>query len=826
MSWSIKRSLGVESLQNIPTPTIVEFVERLLTSSSSSSSTSSKPTKCTGANCTSSVSDNSLTIGLCVGIPGLLIVLVLSYFLFKNWRKEKKEMMEHDPDFDETGEATALPDFPRSQKQYEFEDPFHNRNSIRYPMTQYNKEHPSSSSASQTSHYHHNNGGDPYLDNIVLPYQHETGSKASLDEYAKNISEYLAYALNPRASTFMNSKTRTSTLTNSSNWGSFGHGNRSTEMLSGAGAVVGAAAGAEAATGAVGGGFSTRGNSTSPQKNRKFVDISKQSDEAPLSPTKNKSNFYSSIPNQSSTSFSQAEFHNAKESIHTNSDLESVSDSDGEAQNTSQVNKSRSEYEDSTTVDSYDTTREFTESTVGETIGDTTGDSDSSDYDATGNDDSFIPNPNVDNEDDDLNTIQEQIRNTSPFKESATAPSTGTNSARTGDDEDEEGFEFSQDSGNNDTAPTSLNAHHENLLSTSNDKLLTTNGSSNTKINHKSVRISDFNLLKNDSDDEDEGDKVLTEEQEEELKRMKSVYKVYFDRSKSMKITGEDGELVETDEKTSFPHDELQPIPELPHQMDYLKINKDLTSNTNYDKRNTTTSSIYTENPLFSKDEQQFIQQQQIYSEDPQYNYEQQYVQQPQYYQPHYEQQPEQPAQHYELPPLQQLPPPSDFRKSTIQSFTDFQPKPKNQMTNSPSISKLPFVPIENSNVWKNSPVSPVNSTHAFPNDASTSPQLGKQNSVPSATQLSRSSVVMLNPVTEITLQRKFKPAGSLGGNTPNGSATSLTTQSVRNQQYVNMHQHAYQQQGHQPPSPLSPQSNDLIPDGRNDVRRMMNQNF
>lgn len=58
------------------------------------------------------------------------------------------------------------------------------------------------------------------------------------------------------------------------------------------------------------------------------------------------------------------------------------------------------------------------------------------------------------------------------------------------------------------------------------------------------------------------------------------------------------------------------------------------------------------------------------------------------------------------LPPLQQLRNPSDLRKSTIQTFTDFRPRVKNQTVMSSPEGKQPFVPIENDNVW----TSPINS--------------------------------------------------------------------------------------------------------------------
>lgn len=112
--------------------------------------------------------------------------------------------MEHDPDFDETGEATMLPDFP-NQKQY-MEDPFHNRNSVRYPAQNHMAKE-SSSSLTQTVQ------ADPYLDNFVLPYQHQTESKVSLNEYARQLGEHQTFGHTPRASTHIN-RTRNSSFSN------------------------------------------------------------------------------------------------------------------------------------------------------------------------------------------------------------------------------------------------------------------------------------------------------------------------------------------------------------------------------------------------------------------------------------------------------------------------------------------------------------------------------------------------------------------------------------------------------------------------------------
>lgn len=113
--------------------------------------------------CEKPVSDNSVTIALSIVLPCLAIVAVLGYFLYRNYRKDKKESLEHDPDFDENGEATALPDYPQ-MKDYQ-EDPFHNRNSVRYPMD-YSNNKPYSKQYERASKQQQR-PLDPYLDSFV-----------------------------------------------------------------------------------------------------------------------------------------------------------------------------------------------------------------------------------------------------------------------------------------------------------------------------------------------------------------------------------------------------------------------------------------------------------------------------------------------------------------------------------------------------------------------------------------------------------------------------------------------------------------------------------
>ncbi|CAK7895108.1 hypothetical protein CAAN1_05S01662 [[Candida] anglica] len=797
MAW-VKWTHSPTTATLIATPT-VDLKERASTSTSSSSSSSDSCKNSDSGSCQKPVSENALTIGLAVGLPVFLIIVVLGYFMWKNYRKEKKEALEHDPDFDENGEATALPDFP-NQKQYEMEDPFHNRNSLRYPLPDAKNIHPSSSSLTPSR--------DPYMDSVMLPYQHQTGSKLSLDEYARNLSEYQAYgASTPRASTFMGgvphgqfqNKTRSSSFSNAS---------------LGVGAY---------------GPPPSKSPGHSPTKNRNFVDLSnpqeqqqqepqqkqkQQSQQPPASPTKREAGEkYTAVPNQSTTSFGQAEFFNAKESFTSNqssSDLESVSNSESEeSREVSGANgeKFAVNYENEGELDmggiGPDTTVQDGHFPQDPQLDDD--EDDRTSYNTTEEPHditdvrSSIPPPNVDlsfeqssangeGYENDRETIQDndysrEAAVTSPFDEGA-IPS------------DHDAFEFSQ------TMDTTASSANQSGLT------VPTHEDEGHEKGANKLRMSDFNLLKNDSDGEEE---ELTEDQKEELKRMKSVYNVYFDRNNSIKVPNSKGDGNESAGPTTFQHDTSQPLPEFAHNQNYLKINNHLKTDTDYDKRMTTTSSIYTETPVFSQEERQYYHQQQEFVDEQQQFDQQQYEQQ-QYY---YHQQQQQPREAVELPPLQQLPPPSDIRKSTLQTYTDFQPRSKN-LNLSPTMGKQPFVPIENDGVWSAPISSPHNGSQAtFGDDGQNTAPPPLTHSAPSATQLSRSSVVMLNPVTEITKQRKFKPAGSIGGN---GSSGSLTNQSIRNQQYANIHQNQQYQ---------AEQQNDLIPGNRkSDVRRMMNTNF
>lgn len=119
------------------------------------------------------------------------------------------------------------------------------------------------------------------------------------------------------------------------------------------------------------------------------------------------------------------------------------------------------------------------------------------------------------------------------------------------------------------------------------------------------------------------------------------------------------------------------------------QINDDLRVDADYAKRYSNTSSVYMD-PEEAFQYQQ--QQQQMYYNHFNQQYQQQYgapvdpqlYQQYQQQQFYYYQRQQQLRQEQQrplrpLPPLQQLRNPSDLRKSTIQTFTDFRPRVKNQ---------------------------------------------------------------------------------------------------------------------------------------------------
>lgn len=732
-------------------------------SSSSSSSSSTSSYDCNGKDknsnvCQKPTNENGLEIGLGVGIPVALILLVLSYFLYKNYRKDQKELLEHDPDFDENGDATALPDFPAFTK----DDPFANRNSVNpfahnggYPMmTLPNK------SANELQSMLTRGLDDRYVDGFVLPYHHQMGSKASLDEYAKQIINQ--NVTHNRG----NSVYRASSVYSRP--------------------------------------FSTQPESTraSPQRSSLRKDVDTPYNKGPV--RKLVADDYTSLNNNSTALFG-TEFYNTKEQFDNES-----GDTSGETTKAStQGNQFDVKYENELNPVINSTLNQLPKSPEREH-----GKSPDSDgVESVEDDESDEEDRGA--EPTGSNKQPSDVANDSDDGTAPTVPSFSVQSPF----EDKHEFESSYDTTADEIrlpdrkSPAKQLDGDINFSNDLDDELLASPnrslGSGDREGMKKSPRMSAFNMLKNVSDEEDDEVSLesvkMTDDQEEELARMKSVYKVYFDRANSMKSTkGDDPN------GHSFQADPSQPLPTL--DVDRLKINDQLRGDTNYHKRETTTSSIYAENPIYGDTgdrtvihpHQQFNAQPYEYAQN-QYYAQQHYAQQ-QYAQQgvHYEQQP---SEHFEPPrvlaPLKSLPHASDIRHSTIETFTEYQPRAK---ISSPSLRNQHNY-FEGADLTSSPYMSSQGSfASPTPPDMGELPPMIRKGSGsaanPSPSQLARTSVVMLNPVNEITSLRTFKPAGSL----PSGVAPASYFQGT---------------------DELANSNEELIPGNRKSaVRRMMNTNF
>lgn len=720
---------------------VVSQIELYARSESSSDSCKDK------SSCEKPTTTSTLGIILAVVIPVVVVICVLGYFLFRNYRKEKRERNEHDPDFDENGEATALPDFPFS-KGYEFEDPFKSQRTDRYT---YFKSEAGNSNAS----FAPTAQGKPFIEEFILPYQHQTGSKVSLDDYARQIGGFTSYGQNSRTSLNLGGSSRSS--------------------MSNIPALKGA-------------------SETSPQKSNLRSEMV-PSQKSPSKSIGNKD--YVNIPNYS---FSQHEFQDTED----HSDLESVSDSNSDSSREDNSDDGekvavKNNIDDSngilhSTFQSADEqqipyAQDLNKSTTNEL------------FDTTHEDFERIE-PNVSmgeyaysnrnykhehNTDEEVNTLPgdaDESEVKSPFENELVNDESLNNEVIENTD-----FNFS----GNKEVPQGNSTFDEPA-----DQIYSREVNNDVK-NHenlesvehpiKSPRMSAFNLLQNDSDEEEQ-DKVISAEQEEEIQRMKSIYKVYFDRANSQKSQNPNVDI-----NNGFQYDESNPLPSINNEEE-IRINNQLKVDTS-DKRLTTTSSIYTDLPETNEQQMQYLVPNQAYQD---YNY------QPPHQKQNIQQQQGEHYQQENLPPLQQLPNASEIRKSTIQTYTDFHPRMKNSTT-MPNL-KHPYNPMEDVGVWSSPVNSPATQSQTSFMSANSGYQSNVANGPPSATQLSRTSVVLLNPVTEITKSRTFKPAGSLGGN--NNSLPSSPS----------LGQQQFQQS-------LLGSESELIPGNRkSDIRRMMNSNF
>lgn len=680
----------------VPTPT-VQLEARAKSSSSSSSASSSdycsdgKHSKSSA--CQKPVNQNSLEIGLGVGIPVFLIMCVLGYFLFRNYRKDKREGLEHDPDFDEIGEATVLPDFPA----FGSEDPFSGNGQKRYaeyPASR--KQNPSGNDLSKFSSRNLDEG----YDGFVLPYQHQTGSKASLDEYAKQIMAKSSFGKTQLIHSSLNPLQASS-------------------------------------------------RRSSPQK-KNTVAMGQHEPAGKLT-----AEDFTGLANDSTT-LVEDEFYNSRD--HFGTSKASLVASEGF--------DVQYENEDDTDIDSGSET-------------------DREDRRSVGYENKYV------NQADEIESVEDFSDSDDKLGVEGVSPTLDVLSPF----EDHHELSTTHSATTRDTS-ASIGSKSERLPSPLKGLSL-----------RKSPALATLDVLNKSTDAEEdreqgyereheqeyeskaEGSEEMTKEQEEQLARMKSVYKVYFDRSNSMKS--------EAPESSSFQVDESQPLPKLngPH----LMVNENLKADTDYAKRHTAASSVYDAVPIFHEEEQHRGQANnygypaqenghggEYSASDGGYSNGYGYQHSPYGEADHRQNEPPQP-----LAPLQSLPHASDFRNSSIETFTNYVPR-----------ARLVSTSKYDSESSLSTPVSRHQPTFGSPGDEGIPPALRKtpHESVPSATQLSRTSVVMLNPVSEIGPLRKYKPAGSL----PSGSGSP----SMTNNQWASS-------------------NDDLIPGNRKSaVRRMMNTTF
>lgn len=696
----------------LPTKTSTIPASPVKRASSSSSSNDCSGKNANSPQCQKPVTTDALTICLAVILPTALILSVLGYFLWINYRKDKRESLEHDPDFDENGEATALPDLPN----HHFENPFHNRNSVRYPNEM-------NISAPYQVPFHGTGSRssirsekvDPYLDHFGLPYQHQTGSKSSLDDYARHLGD----------------TTRSSAA------------------------------------------FDKPKNSQAPQGMSARSSLREQ-----VSPVKKvNGQHYTNIPNFSTSSLVRRISTDEEEEK-----KETPSPFDDSVTNTSTTLDEKNEKMNHT-GDEDQIDGDFNFSTSPEA-------SDRDDSYANGVDRNLDDRHIARHLDDGHDSHDVHLNDRFQNEDDITDDSTGVAADNTTTDIDM--TRESARSAHDDLFDSSIQSEPPQFVVNSPEH--SNIARDDLEERRKSPRISSFNLLKIDGEEEDDIPPA-NEEQEEEIKRMKSVYRVYFD--------GEGVDETPNPNAHEFVPDHSNP---LPHMNSYPeRINNNLNMDTDYNKRMTTTSSIYTnhhdsevsyQDGEYSQGYQQGYQQQgypqQAYQGgyQNQEGYQQSYQQNQQFqndyqegYNPQYEN-----VQQRNLQPLQALRNASDIRHSTLQTYTDF--KPKKQQVTSPTTES-----------WSSPKLTSLQSQSSFNSTNSGQPYtvVGGQRvaQTPSASQLARSSVVMINPVTEITKARTFKPAGSLP---------------VPQSQYGTL---------------LQEGDSDLIPGNRkSDVRRMMNSNF
>ncbi|OBA23780.1 hypothetical protein METBIDRAFT_10007 [Metschnikowia bicuspidata var. bicuspidata NRRL YB-4993] len=650
-------------------PAVTPTLQARATSSTSSQASASSSFLCSGSNsldsrCEKPSPGTALEIGLGVGIPVFVIACVLGFFVLKNYRKEKKEAMSHDPDFDENGDATALPDFPAFSK----EDPFgsHAAVDVLGPSGGYPFAHvpskPGSTAASGPLSVDPEKAAP--VDAFVLPYQTQLGSKTSLHEFARSLADLRTYQ---RGSGYLS-------LAAPAPARGSPHPTRPGSVLR----LDRGGAGPDTYHDASPGGGAA-GSTLSGSSGLFGVQY-----EGELKSTEG-----TSLPGSR---------RGRNGAAHADSDLESVADSDGELGGGRELGGS-GELEGNRGVHSDREAGADRNLKVDRNL---KFDSEPGADSDLGADREAAPGPPLRSPFGDRHVLAAE-----PLPEPDMTP------------------------------------HVTPALAVL-----------------RAPRMSQFDMLHNASDDGEPAavsaePQAMSAEQEEQLARMKSVYNVYFDRPASV-ASHRDAP------PAAFEPDSLAPLP--PLDMDHLPINAELKGDTAYDRRRTATSSIYADGMHEPADGQALHPHQQFLAASLGYMDAQgAQADQPRSAGPDPEHVPS-PADYL---PLKALPNASDIRNSTIETYTLYEPTTKvasPSMRHQQGYFDAPLASLhmgsQASFATSGLPRSPYfGELPPMLRDASSGQNPG---SAPSPSQLSRKSVVMLNPVSEITSLRTFKPAGSL----------------------------------------------------------------
>ncbi|RLV92233.1 hypothetical protein JA1_003294 [Spathaspora sp. JA1] len=599
------------------TPTITLDIRSSKTSDEPSSSDYCKTHKDSDM-CQKPVSNDVLTIVLSIILPLTAITCVLGYFLYRNYRKDKKESMEHDPDFDENGEATALPDFPEL-KSYGNQNPFNNNN--RYPMDQQFRNPQYQQYQRQPDAYSNYSeklqSPDPYT--FVLPYQHQTGSKVSLDDYARNLGDSQGYNTSVSSTTQLNQVNQ------------YDHSSNNSSNMYNNGVV----------------------STTPPRRSNLYMEHSRTPSD-PVSPTRNNMH------------------ENPDRGMHYNNVAQP-------GMNYDNVAPQGMHYGNATHPGMhYDNSRRpFNQDTpmVAPNIQDDS-------YSMT----SLTFDKRMDTPETNVSIPQIVIQDENAYR-LAKSRSDRSSSPFDTDSETRE-KQHSNETESTKTSPFEETHPKRNFPQE--------NSAEDTFDFSQSDRILDDSHMNNSTvsnmgNIENEQGVIYAEEQEEQIKRMKSVYNVYFDPEVTM-------------------HDqELAPLPQIHYN--------ELRDNNHDHARYSTSSSVY--------DNQTEIGYQHQYQPGPAREY------------------PTAIRPQQRLPPLKPIPNASEIRKSTLETYTNYQPK-----SSSPQLRH-----------YVSSNDGELNDAGYFSPPQQHSPKFNGP--VPSASQVARNSVVMTDPAVEISKSRKFKPAGS-----------------------------------------------------------------